>query len=325
VVLLAVTVIVAGLIPRPGRAAILRPPMLLTLVIAVLIVWPHALWVTENLHGLKSAAEDAKLTKSLNMFKSLGSLAMAVFSAVGPACAILLMFFAPAWRSRVERNPVRFSGMAFAILAGGMVITVALLTDIPHVKARWLLPLVVVVPVLLVAHLDPASLSTRRILVFRGLCAAIALGVLTLMGVRTLGPKLNDQLDQYAYPFDQVADEIKGRLGREPVVIVSNLAFVAGNLKVRFPESTTYIAGMRNAELVENVQRHGPVLVWQSLPRGRIPPELVELFQVIEPDRVRPPRVFEITPRDETLDSSRTLAMIVLRPQEKSVTPTSSH
>ena len=54
-VLAFATIFISGLICRPYRGIIMRPPMLVSLAIAVLIVAPHVCWLAVNLGEISGA------------------------------------------------------------------------------------------------------------------------------------------------------------------------------------------------------------------------------------------------------------------------------
>lgn len=144
-----------------GRDRILDRRFLLTLLIAAVVVFPHTLWLIDNLRfasdvTLKRMAEDAPGNRFLQIGRGIGRIIVgSVIIAALPTALVLLS----ARGNKVQKEPttdtawVRFFLNYFAAIMAIMV-AVVLATTMTEVRDRWLLPLLMPFPLLLCLWLE---------------------------------------------------------------------------------------------------------------------------------------------------------------------------
>lgn len=182
---LAVALLLAALVAPEWRRALLRPRLAITGAVAAALVLPHALWVAQHLLVLAAQIEaqvidDPALPWAVRVARGLGELAGSTASILAlPFGALALACFPQAFRPARVADPVRASELALvgrtvAIALGLMLAYVLAGTD--YVKPHHLFFLVLV-PVWLIARLDPGAVWRRAAPVFAGgiaICAVAA-------------------------------------------------------------------------------------------------------------------------------------------------------
>jgi 4-amino-4-deoxy-L-arabinose transferase-like glycosyltransferase len=144
-----------------GRDRILDRRFLLTLLIAAVVVFPHTLWLIDNLRfasevTLKRMAEDAPGNRFLQIGRGIGRIIVgSVIIAALPTALVLLAAHGNKVRNdhNSETPWVRFFLTYFAAIMAIMV-AVVLATTMTEVRDRWLLPLLMPFPLLLCLWLE---------------------------------------------------------------------------------------------------------------------------------------------------------------------------
>ena len=115
----ALSIFVSGLICQPYRGVIMRPLMLVSLAVAVLIVAPHSYWLIENSGEIGSAVASKFEVREIdvgflaNHLGGLKSAAASLFGFISPLWLILLVVFWRPLQERLKQNatlspPARF-------------------------------------------------------------------------------------------------------------------------------------------------------------------------------------------------------------------------
>jgi 4-amino-4-deoxy-L-arabinose transferase-like glycosyltransferase len=241
---LIVAALAVALVTIPEyRGRVLNPKILYTVLVAVLIVTPHLLWVVDHA-DLASGNTIAKLSANdesswgqnvLNGAKSLGS-AIVNFCAV-PVAVFLLVFgrtFVRATKSGSREIQLlnRIFLVVFALLLA-MVLT----GKATAFKDRWLQPVLFLLPLYFVLKMKAVAEIDRRLLArFAGV--AVGLMVIVTAGLihRTAGASLAGNYRRLNIPYRSFSQRLRDDVGETPGLFVTNEVWIAGNLKLQFPE-----------------------------------------------------------------------------------------
>ncbi|MDQ0132680.1 4-amino-4-deoxy-L-arabinose transferase-like glycosyltransferase [Neorhizobium galegae] len=280
--LLPASAVIAVFCDREWRARLFDPRILLTVIIGLVIVFPHALWLHGNL-DLATSGTIGKMVEAnaphglVRIARALGSLMLACI-AFG---ALTVAIFAVAFKREFTRSLnagdrwTRFLGL---MMAGGLVgvVFVILFTGTTKITERWLDPYLLPLPLYLLLKLERAGIdTTSHLRRFVPVFVVIMLVTLVPLAGKTLTGGLTGSYTRINYPFTSVAEFLKAD-GR-PAVIVAAGMNLAGNMRLQFPDvpvinSEQPIAGFPAANAMK-----GPVLaIWadSGRPSGSPPIDL---------------------------------------------------
>jgi len=265
------------------RTAFADRRLALTLAVFLATLAPHGAWLLSGFTTEMTSQASAKLNlgrDTLSLARSAGSLLMLLkvtLAFVAPLGLVYGVVFFARNRPAATEAPAfpeaeRFVGRVL-VSELALVSVLGAAGGVLGFKGRWMQPLLFFVPLYLLLKLRSRINrgSVRRLLVVAGVCAAASLSAL---GGRVLLADAFGEYTRFNTPFDALAEEIRAR-GFERGVILTDHHWMAGNLRLRFPESVVLTPGYKHLPF----SRRAPVLiVWQgeSMPidLAKLPPEL---------------------------------------------------
>ena len=226
----------------PAFRGVLRDRrILLALAVALALAGPHLGWLAAHPDTLTLEATGKlglRPRSGAGVLYGLWELASATLRLVGPAILIVLACVPGALRPRAEgpglpyrRLVERLLGLVLTALAAGVV-----LLGVTEMKARWMLPLLGLVPLALVLRVEAAAPPPGR----RRLLAAIVVGAaVASLALRFtevgLGPWLG-RPSRLHTPVAALVGELRAA-GFRGGTIVADDKGLGGNLRLHFPES----------------------------------------------------------------------------------------
>lgn len=239
-VLMAVALLLSSCLIPEYRRILLRPPLVLTVLTAVLLVAPHAFWVLSH-PDLASAEtlERMQLHQSsgylANVWRGTVDLLVATLAFVGPFLGVCLL---------VHRSPQSFRLNPQARLLGGfialsllLIFLVILATETTQIKQRWLQPFLFAFPLLFFLVRPPAEPLQRRTALIATLAAATGLVVTAVIPLRIYLVDTFDEPRRDNYPFRALAQTINAEGFAEGLIITED-KFIGGNMRLFFPDAT---------------------------------------------------------------------------------------
>jgi 4-amino-4-deoxy-L-arabinose transferase-like glycosyltransferase len=281
-VLMPVAALLVMLLERDMRRRVLDIRLLITIVIALLIVTPHALWLKDNL-GLATERTMGKMMAEAGE-PWLSQVAEGLISLVGAVIgfsAVTLVLFAAAFRKSLLKALSSSAGwarfmeklfVAFLLLIAALV----LFAGAENIKDRWLTPLLFLLPLYLALKLDKSALmdqtgARRMVVIGLAIMALIptALGLrIPILGALGAYEKLN-------VPYEAASAEILATSAQRPALIVTNDQQLAGNMRFHLEGVPVVMPGFAAFAERELAAPRGPVLlVWRN--RGKANPALPE-------------------------------------------------
>ena len=259
---------------REHRPALLDKRILLTAGICLLVFLPHGTWMLTHKHLAFESASKLKLEAAGAWLKpaSIGvrNLLVAVVSFLGP---LLLMYTAVFFKA--ERRPVlpesetNYQKLLLRTFLFVALLTVTLVVAFRATgfRDRWLLPLLIAVPVLLIAmlrdRLDPLRL--RRLVTAGGTVAAVV--TLLIPGRILFGAKVHRE-EPLMRPYDALAAELRSAVPPSSF-LVADTTLLAGNLRLALAPMTVVTPDQVD---LFNCQELHCLLVWDTR-RGDLPPQ----------------------------------------------------
>jgi 4-amino-4-deoxy-L-arabinose transferase-like glycosyltransferase len=266
---------VAVLLHPEGRARIFNWRILAAAAVATLIILPHALWFIENLKLASSVTvarmgEEADGTGRLGQIAiGLGNLAAIAFVIAAPALAAFGLAFgktAPkAWTTGTVES--RFIGSFLATILALLIVLILAVT-FTTMRDRWMLPLLQMLPLYIALKLEAQGLDPQAAL--RRLMP-VAVGIIALLPFATFIAG-SHSTSHYQQPFSAFGDTFMEREQVAPAIIATPDWTTAGNLKMRWPDSSVISTQFLNLQSRDDVSKAGAIaLVWRG--EGPVAPE----------------------------------------------------
>ncbi len=257
-----------------GRALLLKPRMLVGLGCAFALCSPHFAWAAG--HAEVAARSLSKVEASIrnNRIVGIWVLFVAVVSFLTPLWVAWLGFFPGLFKKSEDRGKTvlhRLIQAYLVVLATGLTFGVLVL-GVAHVKERWMLPVLFLLPLFFFSGAEGSGLGPGRVRWFSRLAMAVAFVALLASGSRAiLGPTLG-VTTRVNYPFDEVARELSEAASQDPHILTHN-AWFAGNLLKRFPGARGYVPGF---VLPDPVPETPVLVVWDAVRNETLPEEIRE-------------------------------------------------
>jgi 4-amino-4-deoxy-L-arabinose transferase-like glycosyltransferase len=211
----------------------------LSMLVAVVVVAPHALWLVDHWH-LASARTLEKLGAAPGVLsgfaRGLGSLGNA-FAATLAALALALaaVFGRAAW-PRTADAPYAAFWRHYLIALVALLLAMVFIGGASHFKGRWLQPLLFMAPLIYFCGRPDLASHPRRRWLHRTLFA-LALLFITLLSLRPVFDGWRDRPDELNEPVAELASALiaAGYDGQAPIVTHDKV--LAGVLRIRFPRA----------------------------------------------------------------------------------------
>ncbi|WEJ10989.1 ArnT family glycosyltransferase [Sinorhizobium prairiense] len=297
-VLVPVAAIVAVLPERELRARILDWRILPAIAVATLIVLPHAYWMLQNfgfasggtLNEMREREAEGFLLQAFYGVYSLGS------AVIGGSLVPLLVFglvfrgkFRAIWQAESQWSRIIGRMLALCLIA---VLLVVLGVAATHVREKWLVLFLVLIPLYLCLKIEAANIdltdSLRR---FFLLVLVIVLGALVLVSARAVVRPWFGDYSRLNIPYAALAEAVAQAEG-QPALILVNDKQIAGNLRMQFSGAQVTMPSPSNALPVDMSKR--PLLaVWHNdaQPEAPVPDLLRNALSALGiPDAAAAPR-----------------------------------
>lgn len=269
-VLVPVAAIVAVLPERELRARILDWRILPAIAIATLIVLPHAYWMLQNfgfasggtLNEMREREAEGLLLQAFYGVYSLGS------AIIGGSLVPLLVFglvfrgkLRAIWQAESQWSRIIGRMLALCLIA---VLLVVLGVAATHVREKWLVLFLVLIPLYLCLKIEAANIdltdSLRR---FFLLVCVIALGALVMVSARAVVRPWFGDYSRLNIPYAAFAEAVAQAEGGQPALILANDKQIAGNLRTQFSRAQVTMPRPSNA-LPVDMSRRPLLLVWHD-------------------------------------------------------------
>lgn len=277
-VLLPAAAVIAMLAEPEFRRRLFDWRILLTAVIALIVVLPHALWFIDHLDAAtgrtigKLTAEEttSRLSQILTGLTSL-TLAFAGFAAL--TLVLFAIVFgrdmARAWKASSPWS--RLIGGIMLVSAVALVLVVLL--GASNIKDRWLTPIYLVLPLYLCLKIEAANLASERQL-SRFLPIGLALMVLIPLVLFVRIP-LHGMLGKYEklnVPYEAAVAQILASEPNRPSLVLASDQQIAGNIRLNAPDIPVIIPGYEAFEKPFLFDATHPLLVvWRNRGRDTMP------------------------------------------------------
>lgn len=248
--ILVVALLLSALMVPDFRRRVFDLRLLATLALALLLLSPHIVWLIDNLQV--ALAESGKLKIGGNATRPFVDGLEVIYRALISYAALPVVLIIGIAYTPLARR-FRQTGATTTANAGGwpegrrfvvnvfvvgvaLVAGAVLIAQMASVNERWMHPILFITPLGLLIALE-RRFNPARITLLNIVCSTIAIGAMAGLLVKYAFPDLGKKPQWALAPFVALADDIRA-MGFDGGYILAPSAFIAGNLKYRFPEST---------------------------------------------------------------------------------------
>jgi lipopolysaccharide core galacturonosyltransferase RgtB len=276
------------------RERFLNSRLVVAVVISAVVVAPNLWWVFNHKDqafelvwkfGIHQNMpwDRAVLLGLKNWFESWGA-------HVAP---IILVFTAVCWRPifidrkadwKTDEAKLLFRTLALVTLAAILSI---LFLKVTEFKDRWLQPLYITLPLLLVVVLQ-RGLTPRRSKALLVLSAIVTVGVGAAASGRLYFAEARGRRDVLTAPFARLSADLGGAAHKSDFIVAGNY-WLAGNLRLWFPGKRAYCPDLLAPQVAVG---RSCLVVWEVGKKDVVPPELAAFARDFTGSPVLPPPQF---------------------------------
>jgi 4-amino-4-deoxy-L-arabinose transferase-like glycosyltransferase len=271
------------------RCKLLRPGLLLSLFIGMMVASPYLLWVVDNpdAAGASLGKFDTDAGGLAARAAGIWALTRALVSFVALPLLIYWLVFRtwPDWR-RIARDPARRDLWLLLVrtlwIGLGLLLLFMLFSGAERLKDRWLLPLLFSLPLLLFAPGLPAGPPQRSRRYLAVLLSAMLLIPVGLAARVWVGPLL-DQYGKPHFPAELLARGVRQAFPA-PALVLAEDSLIAGNLKLYLDQAFVSFPP-QEFPLRAIAGRRPLLLAWDAGKLPAPPPELLAYLRRHFPGR----------------------------------------
>jgi 4-amino-4-deoxy-L-arabinose transferase-like glycosyltransferase len=254
--LFMVPILISALSINSYRKTILSPKILLAIGVFVLMIGPHAYWLSQHHQEIFSSI-DQKLQVTndnalIDRFKSAWQFSTAAIAFVVP---FALVFLINSWRRLFntdkqlvkQTNVLLLNRFYWVIIIS--VIVLALFVSMPHFKVRWFHPLMMIFPLWMMIRIERQELLSKSIV--KWFNTILIIFTLLILSIRLLQVTIGPNLDKYGrlnIPIHETLNKLDNSL-LDSSTLKTNDAFLGAHLLSKYPNSTVVINNKRYGDL----------------------------------------------------------------------------
>jgi 4-amino-4-deoxy-L-arabinose transferase-like glycosyltransferase len=206
---------------------------------------------------------------------------------IAPVIVVFAVIF---WRAifvdrdasfKSDEAKLLFRALAFVTL---MTILSIFFIKVTEFKDRWLQPIYISLPILLVAVLQRA-LTSGRLKIILGFSTMVTLAVGFAASGRLYFSEARGRRDVLTAPFARLSDDLGGAVHKSDFILAGNY-WLAGNLRLRFPQKKAYCPDLLAPQTAVG---HTCLVVWEVGRKNATPPELLAFAREFTGSPVLPP------------------------------------
>ena len=254
--LFMVPILISALSINSYRKTILSPKILLAIGVFVLMIGPHAYWLSQHHQEIFSSI-DQKLQVTndnalIDRFKSAWQFSTAAIAFVVP---FALVFLINSWR-RLFNADKQLTKQANVLLLNRFywviiisIIVLALFVSMPHFKVRWFHPLMMIFPLWMMIRIERQELLSKSIT--RWFSAILIIFTFLILSIRLLQVTIGPNLGNYGrlnIPIHGTLNKLDNSL-LDSSTLKTNDAFLGAHLLSKYPNSTVFINNKRYGDL----------------------------------------------------------------------------
>jgi len=235
------------------RRVLLDRRIALSLLAALALLAPHLVWAWEHA-GLLAEHLDRRIQLDVagaGVVQRLRALWSLVDNTTDVLFLPILVFLFAFRRQNFERLPAGDASQhawkplfrSYLIVLLGLLSVAALAAAPGSARARWIQPFYQLFPLALVLRLMPVEGAARRRTWLVRTAFLLGIGAAIVFWTRPFLATMTGKVNRYNVPIHAMAEPIR-RMGFENGAILADDVFLAGLLKLTFPEAAAHAPGM---------------------------------------------------------------------------------
>ncbi|WP_331373745.1 ArnT family glycosyltransferase [Sinorhizobium chiapasense] len=269
-VLVPVAAIIAVLPERDLRARIFDWRVLAAIAVACLIALPHGYWVLQNLDSASSGTLNEMKEREVEgrlLQATHGVLALA--SAIIGGSVVTLLLFGLVFRTKIgaiwraESQWTRVVGRMI-LLCLFAVLLIVLGVSATHVREKWLVLFLVLLPLYLCLKIEAANIDLSGYLGrFLLLVGIMAVGALVVVSARVIVRPWYGDYSRLNIPYGAFVEAIAQGEGQQPALVLTGDKQLAGNIRTQLRDALVTMPNLSNVPAPDMSKR--PLLVvWRG-------------------------------------------------------------
>ncbi len=225
------------------RKQLLRPAFALSIIVALFIITPHLLWLTEHLYHADQSIDKMEISHTHPVMSRLSG-AMDLITTIFAFIALLLFIFIPHfwryWQTKRNKNDLLKQWLDRHLLISlGLMLAIILLFSVSNIKDRWLQPLLFLFPLWLFSHLShtiPYAIMKRYSLIIGG----VACIIIFILYARILFSEYSGTSTRLNYPYHSLNQALQKPLQiamkQGNALIIAEGKLTGGNIALSYPK-----------------------------------------------------------------------------------------
>lgn len=281
-VLVPIAAIVAVLPERDLRARIFDWRILAAIAVAGMIALPHGIWMLQNLDAASSGTLNEMKEREAEgrLLEALHGVSALARATIGGSFVTLILF-GLVCRSKIrlvwqaESQWTRIVGRMIALCLAA-VLLIVLGVAATHVREKWLVLYLALLPLYLCLKIEAAEIDTAQgMKLFIPLIATIVAGALIIVSARAVVRPWFGGYSRLNIPYAAFAEAVATAERRRPALVLTNDKQIAGNVRTQFASATVALHS-RMATVAAEASKRPLLVVWhdEANPEPKIPDAL---------------------------------------------------
>jgi 4-amino-4-deoxy-L-arabinose transferase-like glycosyltransferase len=236
------------------RKIIINQKILLSIGVFIIVVGPHAYWITQHYQEVfLSIDQKLKVTSDNLLVDRIRSLGQFTGAAIAFVVPFSLIFIINSWRKifnfdkQASKDDSTLLLNRFYLIILVSVILLAIFVSMPHFKVRWFHPLMMIFPLWMLARIERKAILSKPIM--RWFAVITIIFTVLILSIRiaqvTVGPELG-QYGRLNRPIIETFDKLP-TFAIEGSIIKTRDGFIGSHLLSHY-QKHNIIIGDRNFE-----------------------------------------------------------------------------
>jgi len=249
-------IFIASLFDEKLRNFILKKEIAITLLIIIILFFPHFLWVIDNIAIVTNSTINKLNPKNetFSFLMGIVNLLKAIILFLTPFLIFIIIIFRKSLNNK--GNKFLFTFFITVIIT---LIIFTIFTGSTNFKDRWMQPYFFLMVIYIVSKINTKDLKESNIVQYFKVIYFFMFIIIIALAGRVYFPDINKRYSRLNYPFHQLSQQIKDLDFNQGFIIAENKS-IAGNMKLNFLQST--VSAENFEQKVDNSQKF--LIVWEK-------------------------------------------------------------
>jgi len=254
--LFMIAILVSSLSIESYRKTMLDSKILLAIGAFVLMIGPHAYWLSQHYQEIFSSIDQKlQVTSGNSLIDRAQSAWQFTTAAIAFVVPFALIFLINSWKRlfNIDKQFIRQDNVLllnrFYWVIIISIIVLALFVSMPHFKVRWFHPLMMIFPLWMLIRIERQELLSKSIM--KWFNAILIIFTLLILSIRLLQVTIGPELGKYGrlnIPIHETLNRLDNSLLRSSI-LKTNDAFLGAHLLAKYPDNIVIIDNKRRGGL----------------------------------------------------------------------------